>query len=313
MTEPAIEVRALRKAYRDHEVLRGVDLTVDRGTVFALLGKNGAGKTTIINILTTLIPADAGTARVGGFDVAAQPESVRHHISLTGQFAAVDDVLTARENLILIGDLRHVANSRVTANELLTRFGLSEAADRRVATYSGGMRRRLDIAMGLIGDPSIVFLDEPTNGLDPEGRMSMWETIRSLAESGTTVFLTTQYLEEADELAHRVAVLHDGTVAATGTPAELKGMLPGDLVTFDFREEGDTRAALQVLEGDFDITHSEAHSLTVATGGGTARVAEIFIRLRDARIESADFTRLVPTLDDVFFTLTGGAKEGRPR
>ncbi len=310
MTEPAIEVRALRKSFRDHQVLRGVDLTVDQGTVFALLGKNGAGKTTIINILTTLIPADAGTARVGGFDVAAHPESVRRHISLTGQFAAVDDVLTARENLILMGDLRHVANSRATAKELLARFGLSDAADRRVATYSGGMRRRLDIAMGLIGDPSIVFLDEPTNGLDPEGRLSMWENIRSLAHSGTTIFLTTQYLEEADELAHRVAVLHDGCVAATGTPAELKGMLPGDLVTFDFHDERDTRAAMEALKGDFDITRSETLALTVATGGGTARVAEIFIRLRDARVEPVDFTQLIPTLDDVFFSLTGGAKEG---
>ena len=310
MTEPAIEAHALRKSYKSHEVLRGVDLSVERATVFALLGKNGAGKTTIINIFTTLIAADAGTARVGGFDVVKDPEMVRRHISLTGQFAAVDDVLTARENLILIGDLRHVANSRVTAHELLARFELSDAADRRVATFSGGMRRRLDIAMGLIGDPPILFLDEPTNGLDPEGRLSMWGTIRSLAESGTTVFLTTQYLEEADELAHRVAVLHHGTVVATGTPTELKRMLPGDLITFDFHDARDTRASLQALEGDFDVTRSEALTLTVATGGGTARVAEIFIRLRDARVEPADFTQLLPTLDDVFFTLTGGAKEG---
>ena len=310
MTVVAIEVTALRKSYIDHEVLRGVDLTVEPGTVFALLGKNGAGKTTIVNILTTLIPAGAGTARVGGFDVAKDPEMVRRHISLTGQFAAVDDVLTARENLILIGDLRHVTNPRVTANELLARFELSDAADRRVATFSGGMRRRLDIAMGLIGEPSILFLDEPTNGLDPEGRLSMWETIRSLAESGVTVFLTTQYLEEADELAHRVAVLHNGTITATGTPTELKRMLPGDLITFDFRDVRDTRAALGALEGDFDIRRSGALTITVATGGGAERVAEIFIRLRDARVEPADFTQLLPTLDDVFFTLTGGAKEG---
>jgi ABC-2 type transport system ATP-binding protein len=225
--ETAISVKDLKKSYKKHPVLKGVDLSVQRGQIFALLGSNGAGKTTTINILTTLIPADSGTASVGGFDVAKRPDKVRASISLTGQFAAVDDILTGRENLKLIADLRHVSNSSQTAAELLNKFDLTDAADRRVQTYSGGMRRRLDIAMSLIGNPPVIFLDEPTTGLDPEARKAMWQTIKTLAQNGTTIFLTTQYLDEADALADRVAILHDGTIVANDRPEDLKKQLPG--------------------------------------------------------------------------------------
>lgn len=224
--KPAITVRGLKKSYKTNHVLKDVDFTVKSGEVFALLGSNGAGKTTAINIMTTLLKADDGTVTVNGYDIDIQPEKVRSIISLTGQFAAVDDVLTARENLELIGDLRHVDNSASTARELLKRFNLTDAADRRVAVFSGGMRRRLDIAMSLIGTPEIIFLDEPTTGLDPEARIDMWQTIKELAGGGTTIFLTTQYLEEAEQLADHIAILHGGRIIADGTFNELKKLLP---------------------------------------------------------------------------------------
>lgn len=222
----AIEVIGLRKSFKDTEVLKGTDFEVKRGEVFALLGSNGAGKTTIVNILATLLKPDAGMATVNGFDVAAEPEHVRQSISLTGQFAAVDEILTGRENLIMIARLRHLDNPRQVAEDLLNRFGLVEAAHRRVSTYSGGMRRRLDIAMSLIGKPRLIFLDEPTTGLDPEGRIEVWKVIKELAQGGTTVFLTTQYLEEAEELADGIAILHEGKIIANGTLAELKKLFP---------------------------------------------------------------------------------------
>jgi ABC-2 type transport system ATP-binding protein len=307
--EPAIAVIELKKAYKKNAVLTGVDFTVESGTIFALLGSNGAGKTTIINILTTLIKADAGNATVGGFDVAKSPNKVRQHISLTGQFAAVDDVLTARENLELIGDLRHVSNSVQTSDDLLEKFNLTDAADRRTATFSGGMRRRLDIAMSLIGDPSIVFLDEPTNGLDPEARNDMWQTIRTLAKNGTTVFLTTQYLEEADELADTIAVLHHGKIIAKGTANELKKLVPSGLVKFTFFDEQQLTTAIGVLEHDYEIAERDDLTLTVATGASTTKIAEVFIRLRDANLEPTDFSQQMPTLDDVFFKLTSNKTE----
>ena len=223
---PAIQVRGLEKSYRGLRVLRGVDLEVTAGSVFALLGSNGAGKTTLVKILSTLLEADAGTCRVGGVDVAAQPARVREAISLTGQFAAVDEVLTGRENLVLMARLRRLKGARAIADQLLSRFSLAEAGGRRVSAYSGGMRRRLDIAMSLIGDPQVVFLDEPTTGLDPQARLEVWEAVRALAAGGTTVLLTTQYLEEAEQLADRIAVLHQGRIIAEGTLAELKRLLP---------------------------------------------------------------------------------------
>jgi ABC-2 type transport system ATP-binding protein len=306
----AITVEGLKKSYKKHEVLQGVDFTVEAGTIFALLGSNGAGKTTTINILTTLIAADGGKASVNGNDVAAQADAVRKSISLTGQFAAVDDILTGRENLELIGDLRHVENPAQTAMELLERFGLTEAADRPAVTYSGGMRRRLDIAMSLIGEPSIVFLDEPTTGLDPEARNDMWKAIRKLADNGTTIFLTTQYLEEADELADTIALLHEGKIVANGTASELKKLVPGGMVELTFHDKSQLQHALPVLQGQYKVTHPEGSLVvTVAAGNRASEIAELFIRLRDAHIEPSDFSQKVPTLDDVFFKLTGSKKE----
>lgn len=225
-TSPAIQITGLTKSYGDLPVLRGVDLDVTAGSIFALLGSNGAGKTTLVKILSTLLRADGGTAIVHGFDVATQPDDVRESISLTGQFAAVDEILTGRENLTLIARLRHLRNPGAIADELLARFSLTEAGGRRVATYSGGMRRRIDIAMSLIGNPPVVFLDEPTTGLDPQARNEVWAAVKELADSGTTVLLTTQYLEEAEQLADRIAILHEGRIIANGTLAELKRLLP---------------------------------------------------------------------------------------
>lgn len=224
--EPAIRVRGIEKSFRGMPVLRGVDLDVARGSILALLGSNGAGKTTLVRILSTLLTADAGTAEVLGFEVAASPADVRESISLTGQFTAVDEILSGRENLMLIARLRHLKDPDAISDELLARFGLEEAGNRRAATYSGGMRRRLDIAMSLIGNPPIVFLDEPTTGLDPEGRIEVWRTIRGLAGQGTTVLLTTQYLDEAEQLADRIAILHNGRIIRDGTLDELRALLP---------------------------------------------------------------------------------------
>ncbi len=224
--EKAIEIKRLQKSYKQLHVLKGVDFEVEKGSIFALLGSNGAGKTTIVRILTTLLKPDSGNAAVNGFDITSKPDFVRQSISLTGQFAAVDEVLTGRENLIMISKLRHLANPRQVADDLLKRFDLTDAADRRVSTYSGGMRRRLDIAMSLIGKPQLIFLDEPTTGLDPEARIEVWRTVRELADHGTTVFLTTQYLEEAEQLADQIAILHEGRIIASGTLADLKKLFP---------------------------------------------------------------------------------------
>ncbi|GAB3401545.1 ABC transporter ATP-binding protein [Schumannella luteola] len=224
--DPAIEIIGLAKSYKQNAVLTGVDLTVGRGEIFALLGSNGAGKTTLIRILSTLLKADAGRATVAGIDVAAHPAAVREVISLTGQFAAVDEKLSGRENLALVARLRHLSKPGEVADALLARFALTEAGGRAAATYSGGMRRRLDIAMSLIGDPAVIFLDEPTTGLDPEARREVWATVKQLAAGGTTVLLTTQYLDEAEQLADRIAILHEGRILVNGTLAELKRMLP---------------------------------------------------------------------------------------
>jgi ABC-2 type transport system ATP-binding protein len=225
-TEAAIRVQGLEKSYKTLQVLRGVDFDVARGSIFALLGSNGAGKTTVVKILSTLLKADAGTATVDGFETATQAANVRESISLTGQFAAVDEILSGRENLVLVAKLRHLKNPGAIADGLLDRFSLSDAASRKVATYSGGMRRRLDIAMSLIGNPPIIFLDEPTAGLDPQARIEVWQAVKELAENGTTVLLTTQYLDEAEQLADRIAILHEGRIIVNGTLTELKQLLP---------------------------------------------------------------------------------------
>ena len=229
---PAIRVRGLEKSFKNLKVLLGVDIDVARGSIFALLGSNGAGKTTLVRILSTLLRADSGTARVNNFDVATQAADVRGSISLTGQFAAVDEILTGRENLVLVARLRHLKNPGEIADDLLRRFSLTEAGNRRAATYSGGMRRRLDIAMSLIGDPPVIFLDEPTAGLDPEARIGVWQAVRELAEGGATVLLTTQYLDEAEHLADRIAILHQGRIVVDGTLSELKQLLPPATVEY---------------------------------------------------------------------------------
>ncbi|HET9261060.1 MAG TPA: ATP-binding cassette domain-containing protein [Acidimicrobiia bacterium] len=304
----AIEVRNLEKGYKDLSVLDDVSFSVKAGSVFALLGANGSGKTTTINILTTLIRADGGTASVGGFDVADSPAEVREQISVTGQFAAVDYVLTARENLVLMGELRHVADPRQTAAELLEKFHLVDAADRRLLTFSGGMRRRLDIAMSLVGDAPIIFFDEPTTGLDPQGRIDMWETIQKLAGSGTTVFLTTQYLEEADRLADSIAILHGGRIVVEGSPDELKTMLPAGIVELEFVEPDQLDAAQKALDSRYDIDRVDS-TLVVATKGSVAEMADMFLRLRDAGIEPTRLTKQTPTLEDVFFEILGEKRE----
>lgn len=230
--KPAIRVQGIEKSFKDLHVLRGVDFEVRPGSIFALLGSNGAGKTTLVRILSTLLKADAGTATVHGFDVGERPGDVRESISLTGQFAAVDEVLTGRENLVLIAKLRRLKNPGAIADDLLARFALTDAGNRKVATYSGGMRRRLDIAMSLIGNPSIIFLDEPTTGLDPQARIEVWQTVKQLAKNGTTVLLTTQYLDEAEHLADRIAILHKGTIIQNGSLDELKKLLPPATVEY---------------------------------------------------------------------------------
>ena len=224
--EKVIQVKGLQKSYKQLHVLKGVDFEVEKGSIFALLGSNGAGKTTIVNILSTLLKSDGGSASVCGFDVQRQPDKVRQSISLTGQFAAVDGILTGRENLILIAKLRGIVSPAQTADNLLKRFGLGDAANKRVATYSGGMTRRLDLAMSLVGTPPVIFLDEPTTGLDPEGRLEVWKTVKELAGGGTTILLTTQHLEEAEQLAARIAILHGGKIIANGTLEELKKLFP---------------------------------------------------------------------------------------
>ena len=309
-TTNAIEVRNLVKGYKGVPVLHDVSFTVGRGTVFALLGANGSGKTTTINILTTLIKADGGTASVAGFDVAEQPAKVREQISLTGQSAAVDHMLTARENLAMMGELRHVADPGRTAADLLDKFELSDPADHRLLTFSGGMRRRLDIAMSLVGDAPIIFFDEPTTGLDPKSRIDMWLTIRQLVQNGTTVFLTTQYLEEADHLADEIAILHGGRIVASGTADELKAMVSAGLVELEFGEEGQLSAARRALGDRHEVSRVDS-KLVVATSGSVTEMADILIQLKDRGIEPTGFSRQLPTLDDVFFKILDDHKGDR--
>jgi ABC-2 type transport system ATP-binding protein len=252
-----VSVRGIEKAYKDLRVLRGVDFDVARGTIFALLGSNGAGKTTAVRILSTLLRADGGAASVNGFDVATQPAQVRESISLTGQFAAVDEILTGRENLVLVAELRRLEDPEGIADDLLARFALTDSAERRAATYSGGMRRRLDIAMSLIGDPPVLFLDEPTTGLDPQSRNEVWKTVRELAGHGTTVLLTTQYLEEAEQLADRIAILHEGRIIAQGTLTELQQLFPPATVEYVEKQPTLEEVFLAIVGHDDAVTQGD--------------------------------------------------------
>ncbi|MFB7334291.1 ATP-binding cassette domain-containing protein [Streptomyces adustus] len=312
MTGLAIAAHGLRKAYGDKTVLDGIDLSVPEGTVFSLLGPNGAGKTTTVNILSTLISPGPGSGeiRVGGHDLAADPQAVRAAIGVTGQFSAVDGLITGEENMLLMADLHHLSRRdgrRVTA-ELLERFDLVEAAGKPASTYSGGMRRRLDIAMTLVGSPRIIFLDEPTTGLDPRARHNMWQIIRELVTDGITVLLTTQYLEEADELADRIAVLSNGRIAAEGSADELKRIVPGGHVRLRFTDPAVYQAAATALR---DVTRTdEALALQLPSDGSQRELRAILDRLDDAGIEADELTVHTPDLDDVFFALTG--KPGVP-
>ncbi len=305
MTATAIRATGLRKSYGDTLVLDGIDFEVATGSVFAMLGPNGAGKTTIVHILTTMLTPDAGEVEVGGHDRRTDPEGVRSAIGVTGQFSAVDNLLTGEENLLLMSDLNHLprADGRRRIADLLDRFDLVEAAGRMVATYSGGMKRRLDLAMTLVGDPRIVFLDEPTTGLDPRGRRTMWDIVRGLVADGVTIFLTTQYLEEADELAGRIALLDGGHIVAEGTPAQLKRLVPGGHIRLEF---GDLVQLERAAEGLGDVRRDpDSLALHVPTDGEVASLRAVLDRLAATSIEVAGVSLHTPDLDDVFLSLTG--------
>lgn len=305
MNNAAIAASGLRKAYGDKTVLDGIDLTIDTGAIFSLLGPNGAGKTTTVNVLTTLLKADGGTARVAGHDITTETKAVRASIGVTGQFAAVDDLLTGEENLRLMADLhrlRGTESKRVIA-ELLERFDLADAAHKRAATYSGGMRRKLDLAMTLVTRPRIVFLDEPTTGLDPRSRRTMWEIVRDLTTEGVTIFLTTQYLEEADQLADRIAVLDQGRIVAEGTADELKRRVPGSHIRLRFAHAADLGAAARILP---DATRDDdALALRVPGDGGSKSLRQLLNRLDEHSLEAEEVSVHTPDLDDVFLSLTG--------
>jgi ABC-2 type transport system ATP-binding protein len=305
MTSSAITASGLTKSYRDRVVLDGIDLDVPAGTVFALLGPNGAGKTTTVHVLTTLLRMDSGTARVAGYDVATQTRQVRSRIGVTGQFASVDELLSGRENLRLMADLHHLRGSEATnvVERLLRRFDLAESADKRSSTYSGGMRRKLDLAMTLVGRPEIIFLDEPTTGLDPRSRRTMWTIVRELVAGGMTIFLTTQYLEEADQLADRVAVLDQGRLVAHGTPEQLKRKVPGGHVRLRFGGAAQLAAATRVLTGA--TPDEESLILRVPSDGTTRSLRTLLDRMDEYAVDVEEFTVHMPDLDDVFLALTG--------
>ena len=301
----AVVVTDVRKSFGETVVLDGVELTVSEGRIVALLGPNGAGKTTMVRILSTLVPADSGDVHVAGRDVRDDPDGVRASIGVTGQFSAVDELLTGRENLQLMADLNHLgrADGRARVDELLARFDLVEAASRTVSTYSGGMRRRLDLAMTLVGSPRVIFLDEPTTGLDPRGRRQMWDDIRGLTAAGVTILLTTQYLDEADELADRIAVLDRGRIVAEGTPDELKRRIPGGHIRLQFADPSALRAATELLDG---AAPDEARLvLRVSGNGDAASLRRLLEQLEDARIAVEELSISRPDLDDVFFAVTG--------
>ncbi|MZE80656.1 ATP-binding cassette domain-containing protein [Streptomyces xinghaiensis] len=316
----AVSATGLRKSYGGRTVLDGIDLHIPAGSVFALLGPNGAGKTTAVNILSTLITADAGDLRVGGHDLATDPQAVRSAIGVTGQFSAVDGLITGEENMLLMADLHHLSRreGRRTTAELLDRFDLTDAAKKPAATYSGGMKRRLDIAMTLVGNPRIIFLDEPTTGLDPRSRHTMWQVIRALVSDGVTVLLTTQYLEEADQLADRIAVLHDGVIAAEGTAEELKRLIPGGHIRLRFSDPSAHRSAARALSAAAlpeapgpagttrGIAADESLTLRIPSDGTPRELRSLLDWLDSAGIEADELTVHTPDLDDVFFALTGG-------
>ncbi len=303
-SEKVIYVDRIDKSFGKKRVLAGISFTVQKGQVFALLGENGAGKTTMIRILTTLLKPDGGQARVGGYDVVREPGQVRKQFSLTGQNAAVDPVLTGRENLMLIAGLRHLMQPRQVADQLLRRFSLIDAADRPLAKYSGGMRRRLDIAMGLIGRPAILFLDEPTTGLDPRSRLGLWQVIRQLQKEGTTIFLTTQYLEEADRLADTIAFLNQGRIVASGSPEALKKRVMHKQLLLTFATADALNTAATILENDRPQVNETELKLTIRSDGSVRQLVDVLNALEQAFVPVKTFTQTEPSLDDVFMQLT---------
>ncbi|MGZ6587479.1 MAG: ATP-binding cassette domain-containing protein [Solirubrobacteraceae bacterium] len=304
-SSPAITAVDVRMSFGDNVVLDGLEFAVERGSVFALLGPNGAGKTTMVRILAALLEADHGTIRVAGHDVTREADAVRPAIGVTGQFSAVDDLLTGRENLALMGDLHHLSRpaARERIDELLERFELADAADRMAMTYSGGMRRRLDLAMTLIGSPQVIFLDEPTTGLDPRSRRTMWEIVESLADDGTTVFRTTQYLDEADKLADRVAILDRGRLVAEGSAQELKQQIPGGRIDVQFADADAQLVAADAL--GLPVSDQDSPSLQIPTDGNIATLRRVLHELDEADVDVVDLAIHTPDLDDVFFALTG--------
>lgn len=305
MSNPVIQVDALKKSYKNVNVLKNISFKVERGTIFALLGSNGSGKTTTVKILTTLLKADSGCAEVCNYQVGKENKLIHEKISLTGQYAAVDEVLTGIENLNMIGDLYNITHSRVKARNLLEKFGLTEAAHRRVSTYSGGMRRRIDIAMSLMGNPEVIFLDEPTTGLDPQSRNAMWDIIKGLTKEGKTIFLTTQYLEEAEQLADKIVIINEGIVVAEGTPDELKQKLPQGIIEFSFGNTEEMKKAYNFLEKYQINIDQKCLKITIITNGSFEELTQIFIELNKKGIHVISFEQKLPTLEDAFLTLIG--------
>jgi ABC-type multidrug transport system, ATPase component len=309
--ETILSVSELKKSYKDHEVLKGVSFNVKKGGIFALLGSNGAGKTTMINILATLAKSSGGKASICGYDCHAEQAKVKKSISLTGQYATVDGLLTGRENLILISKLKRIKDPVRKAEELLEKFNLTKSADKRSSTYSGGMRRRLDIAMSLIGNPKVIFLDEPTTGLDPQNRIAMWELVKEMANSGITIFLTTQYLEEAESLADDIAVLHDGKIVANGTADELKELLPKGMIRFTFASDNElSKAELELAEYPIVSKEVDDFCISILTEGRVDELTKILIKLKHANIQVSKLEQVTPTLEDAFLAIIGHKKEG---
>jgi ABC-2 type transport system ATP-binding protein len=308
--ENIVSVTSLKKSFKDNHVLKDMSFSIPKGSIFALLGSNGAGKTTAVRILSTLSKPDGGNAAICGYDVASQANKVRSRISLTGQFAAVDESLTGRENLNLIGELKRRPNVSKETDELLATFRLEDAANRLASTYSGGMRRRLDIAMSLIGNPEVLFLDEPTTGLDPQNRLAMWDMVKDLADRGTTVFLTTQYLEEAESLADHIAILHEGKITAEGTAEELKAVLPRGGIRLELKNGSDKDKACLILEKYWTSIDKENEKyLNVSTDGSAEQFEKVISMLNKESIPIVGFEQKLPTLEDVFLTLIGEMKE----
>lgn len=306
----AISMEEVKKSFKNVSVLKGINISVKKGSIFALLGSNGAGKTTAIKILSTLISPDSGRAIISGYDVVDESDRVREEISLTGQFAAVDEALTGYDNLCLIGALRHLQDVNSTVDNLLEQFDLKKAAKRKVSTYSGGMRRRLDIAMSIIGNPAIIFLDEPTTGLDPQNRSAMWNIVKTLAKNGTTIFLTTQYLEEAEQLADRIAILNDGVIVAEGSPEELKQILPQGVIELTLGNQKDLNDLQNMLRDFVTKPDDGMLSLSVVTDGSIEQFTDVFTRIHKSNIKVFSFTQKLPTLEDAFYILIGEEQGG---